>query len=249
MSTSSVLREDPPSPARQPQRPGPAHVPHALTSELDAHILTPTAINAASTHAVRTSTLSPTSCAVPYACAISNALVYVRPCRRRIPKALPTRTTSTVGPEIIAKKTAKGRTTPTGMLIANSRKITIATPKPTASAGNPLDLSSNHTCALVADEVGHGNRNRLTSQSGYPPIPPAEARSRASPRRCRATPATVSAIETTPIRNINAYSASENSTPAATSHDSSSRKKAGKVMTVDPIHWTTLLRVDHWMQV
>ena len=46
------------------------------------------------------------------------------------------------------------------MLIANSRKITIAIAKPIVSTGNPLDLSSNHTCALVADEVGHGNRNR-----------------------------------------------------------------------------------------
>ena len=73
-------------------------------------------------------------------------------------------------PNIIGAATAAGRTGATAMLIAYSRKVTTAIARPIDSTGNPLDLSSNHTCALVADVVGHGNRNRDTSQSGYPPV-------------------------------------------------------------------------------
>ena len=106
------------------------------------------AISATSRHAVRTNTLRPASCAVPYGWVNSNALAYVRPCRRRIPKALPPKQSSGMGTDIITLKMAKGRTSSRGMLIANSRKIRTANPKPTASVGRPLDLSSNHTCAL-----------------------------------------------------------------------------------------------------
>ena len=117
-----------------------------------------------------------------------------------------------MGPEIITLKRRWAGRTRREKLIANSRKISIARAKPTASAGNPLDLSSNHTCALVADEVGHGNRNRLTSQSGYPSDPASRGTvATASPRRCRATPATVRRDQNDANQNISAYSASENS--------------------------------------
>src|SRR5688572_21606819 len=133
--------------------------------ELDVHTLTPTAISAANRQPDLTSTLRPANCAVPYGCVASNELAYVRPCLRRIPKALPPRENSRAGTENTATPRAKGRTGATVMLITNSNAIRIASVKPIASTGNPLVFSSNHTCARVADEVGHGSLNREINQS------------------------------------------------------------------------------------
>ena len=91
-----------------------------------------------------------------------------------------------------------------GTLTANSSGITIASATPIASTGSPLDFSSNHTCARVADEVGHGNRNRLTSQSGNPAAGVRGMAAGASPRRCRATPATARPNDARPIDGISA---------------------------------------------
>src|SRR5687768_11589387 len=166
-----------------------------------------------------------------------------------MPKALPPSQKSKAGAASKTLEIAAGRTSSTGMLIANSRKIRTASARPIASVGRPLDLSSNHTCARVADERGHGNRNRLTTHSGYPPVLVSPGTvATASPRRCRATPMIVSTIETIAIAHIAAYSPGENATSFGDGATSLSRKKVGNVMTIDPIHWMTLLRVDHWMQ-
>ena len=135
------------------------------------------------------------------------------------------------------------------MLIANSRGISIANVSPIASTGRPLDFSSNHTWALVADEVGHGNRNRVTSQSGYPPDTAVLAtRTAAPPLRCRATPATVRPNATRPIKSSNAFSTSENSTCNGDATRFLSKTNSGKSETNDPTYWPTLLVVDHWTQ-
>src|SRR5215510_6752704 len=167
-------------------------------NDIDAHTLTPTAIRAASTQTDRTSTLRPARRAVPHGSVTSNALAYNRPCFQRIPKALLPRS-GTASTENIPPMTAITRNnSPARTLIANSSGFTRARINPIASTGSPLDLSSNHICARVADEVGHGNRNRLTSHSGDPAPDIQGTASGASPRRCRATPATVTTNDTSP---------------------------------------------------
>ncbi len=91
-----------------------------------------------------------------------------------------------------------------GPLTANSSGFTIASATPIVSTGSPLDLSSNHTCARVADEVGHGNRNRLTSRSGNPAPESRKWPPAPSPWRCRATAATVRPNDARPIAAISA---------------------------------------------
>src|SRR5688572_5885180 len=145
---------------------------------------------------------------------------------------------------------AAGRTGSTAMLIAYSRKITTAIARPIVRIGKPLDLSSNHTCALVADVVGHGNRNSDTSQSGCPPDRSCRGTTATeSPRRCRATPTTVRANETTPIRIITAFPVIESSTCGGDPTFCWSKRNNGAKTTNDPTHWTILFGVDHWMQV
>ena len=74
----------------------------------DIHTLTPIAMSAARTQTDFTSSLRAASCAVPYAWVASNALMYVRPCLRRIPKAFPART-NTMSSESGAKSTGIAR--------------------------------------------------------------------------------------------------------------------------------------------
>ena len=114
-----------------------------------------------------TSTLRPANRAVPYGCVASNALAYTRPCLQRIPKALPPRI-STNNTENIGHIMTTRWTYSMGRLIANTSGVTIASTNPIASTGTPLDFRSNHICARVADEVGHGNRNRLMRSSENP---------------------------------------------------------------------------------
>src|SRR6185503_13141712 len=149
-------------------------------NDIDAHTLTPTAARATSTQTERTTTLRPAKRAVPHGSVTSNALAYKRPGFQRILKALLPRS-GTASTENIPNMTAMTRKnpllvpdhqdmpdSPAGTLTANSSGFSAASATPIASTGSPLDFNSNHTCARVADEVGHGNRNRLTSQSGYP---------------------------------------------------------------------------------
>ena len=77
-------------------------------TDADVQTLVPTARSAASRQTERTSTLRPAIRAVPHAWVASNALAYVRPCRARMPKALPPRI-STTGRENIATTTATSR--------------------------------------------------------------------------------------------------------------------------------------------
>ena len=70
----------------------------------------------------------------------------------------------------------------------------------------------------------------------------------ASPRRCRATPATVRPNDTTQIKANTAFSTSENSTCSGDPTRLLRRMNNGKPKAIDPTHWTTLLRVDHWTQ-
>ena len=178
-------------------------------TDADVQTLVPTARSAASRQTERTSTLRPAIRAVPYAWVASNALAYVRPCRARMPKALPPRI-STAGRENTATTTATSRVagrvntpesaTSSRVVTTNNSGITIASAPPIASTGSPLDFRSNHTCARVADVVGHGNRNRPASQSENPRHSTVRGMAaRASPRRCRATPATVRPNDATPI--------------------------------------------------
>jgi len=104
--------------------------------------------------------------------------------------------------ENIPTAAARGRMGTTATLTAKTSGFTIAITTPFASSGSPLDFSSNHTCARVADDVGHGNRNRLTNVSGNPA--PEKAVVAASPRRCRATPTTDIANAATAIAVISA---------------------------------------------
>ena len=137
------------------------------------------------------------------------------------------------------------------MLIANSRKITIAIARPIASTGKPLDFSSNHTCALVADEVGHGNRNRVTSQSGYPPDRSVLGHDRdgiaaalpryAGDRESERHDANQDHHRVLDERELDLQ---------RRRHTLLEQNEQGrKLKTSDPIHWTILFRVAHWMQV
>ena len=78
-------------------------------SDSDVHALTPIAMSAARTQTDFTSSLRAVSCAVPYAWVASNALMYARPCLRRIPKAFPARN-NTINRESGAKSTGIART-------------------------------------------------------------------------------------------------------------------------------------------
>jgi len=53
----------------------------------DIHALAPIAISAARRHADLTSSLRAAICTAPCGCVASNAPMYVRPCRERMPKA------------------------------------------------------------------------------------------------------------------------------------------------------------------
>src|SRR5688572_10680176 len=143
---------------------------NALMSSMDPQRLKPVVINAASTQADLTSTFRAASCAVPYGCVASNALTYLRPCISRTPKALPPMNSAsgTAHTEIIEATRAIGRNHAKGTLNANSRKMSVATARPIVSTGKPLVFNSNHACARVADDTGHGKRTRLISHSGKP---------------------------------------------------------------------------------
>src|SRR6185369_7029048 len=182
----------------------------------DVHALTPTTRSAARKQADLTNSLRAASCAVPDAWAISNALMYARPCLRRIPKALLPRN-NTVNGENVEKSAAiscrgpskhlpfgqdtsarnplKESAASTRGVTAPKSRITIACATAIDSNGSPVDLKSNQTCARVADEMGHGKRNRSTSRSQSPSRCAGDSAegscAHPSPRRCRATPATV----------------------------------------------------------
>src|SRR5262245_961334 len=173
-------------------------------NDIDAHTLPPTATRAISTHTDRTSTLRPARRALPHGNVTSNALAYKRPGLQRILKAFPPSITTAITeniPDIMAMTRSHS---PAGTLTANSSGFRAASATPIASTGSPLDFSSNHICAAVADEVEHGNRKRLTSHSGYPPPDIQGIADGASPRRCRATPATVMPNDASPSTAIKA---------------------------------------------
>src|SRR5262245_44086310 len=220
---------------------------HPLTSDIEAHTLIPTTISAVTRQAARTKTLTPARGAVLQGMVVSNVLPKTRPCFRRIPKALPARNSSMPGKASIGTPITYGRTAAMGPLTTTSRGITVAIAAPIASTGSPLDFSSNHACARVGDEVGHGSRNRPASQSVSPDPFVLGIAAGASPRRCRATPATVSANDTRPIEAIRAVSVNEKSSfrsdPPARMLN---RAMTGAQQNNDPIHWKTLLRVVHW---
>src|SRR5262245_31523606 len=173
-------------------------------NDIDAHTLTPTASRATSTHTDRTSTLRPARRALPHGTVTSNALAYKRPGLQRRLKAFPPSITTVITENIPHIMAMTRSHSPAGTLTANSSGFTIASTTPIASTGSPLDFSSNHICAPVADEMGHGNRNRLTSQSGYPAPNIQGIAAGASPRRCRATPATVTPNDASPSTAIKA---------------------------------------------
>src|SRR6185503_14237101 len=195
----------------------------------DVHALTPTTRSAARKQADLTRSLRAASCAVLYAWVVSNALTYERPCFPRIPKAFAPRNSRLNG-EKIEKSAAINCKGPSqhlpsghetsarnplkesaasirGVTAPNSR-ITIASATPIDSNGSPVDLKSNQTCARVADAMGHGKRNTSTSRSqdlSRCAGDSAEGSSaHPSPRRCRATPATVTPNDARPIRAIHA---------------------------------------------
>jgi len=67
---------------------------------------------------------------------------------------------------MIGAAMAAERTGAMAMLAAYRMKTANAIVRPMVIKGTPVDFSSYQTCARVADDVGHGSRNMLTSQSG-----------------------------------------------------------------------------------
>ncbi len=174
---------------------------------MDAHTLTPTAMSAASTQTDLHEHFE--------AGQLRGAVRLSRLERAGVRASLSPANTEGIAPEDQHGQHGEHRTSrdngerggrsSMGLLIANTSGFTIASATPIVSTGSPLDFRSNHTCARVADEVGHGNRNRLTSHSGNPPASPLLGHGRgASPWRWRATPATVTPNDARPITTISA---------------------------------------------
>src|SRR5262245_25679546 len=122
-------------------------------NDIDPHTLTPNAISTAITQTDLTITLRPTSRALPTASVASNSLRSKRPCLMRTPQPQLVPTNSAASTEITVQVPAKGRNHTTGTETANIRGVKVAIANPINSTPSPLDLSSNHTCARVADEV------------------------------------------------------------------------------------------------
>ena len=178
--------------------------------------------SAASRQTERTSTLRPAIRAVPHAWVASNALAYVRPCLARMPKALPPRI-STAGRENIATTTATTRVAGSGeepgehdiepggdheQQRNHDREGQLRSPAPA------VHWTSGRTTPAPASQT-RWDTGTGTGRRASPRIRPDSAvrgmAARASPRRCRATPATVRPNDTRPIEAISAVSASEKS--------------------------------------
>src|SRR5262245_86618 len=123
-------------------------------NDKDPHTLTPSTASATITQTDLTITLRPASRALPAAWVAWHVPPYKRPCPWPIPKAMAPKT-STASTESITHIKVKGRRNATGTLTANSSGVTLASTNAIASSGSQ-GFRSNHICAHVADEVGHG---------------------------------------------------------------------------------------------